>query len=95
MSFVATAYAERGQTASGTTSKVGTVAADATILPLGSRIHIDAADYPSVNGIYVVTDTGALVKGRRIDIRVPSQAEAKRFGKRRVRVRILQLGKRE
>jgi 3D (Asp-Asp-Asp) domain-containing protein len=90
MIFIATAHSQKGGTASGTTSHVGTVAADPAVLPLGSRIHVTGAG--GYGGDYTVTDTGALVKGRHIDIFMPTAAEAKRFGRRRVRVQIRQRG---
>lgn len=90
MIFIATAHSQKGQTASGTTSHVGTVAADPAVLPLGSRIHVTGAG--RYTGEYTVADTGALVKGRHIDIFMPTQAEAKKFGKQRVRVQVRQSG---
>jgi 3D (Asp-Asp-Asp) domain-containing protein len=90
MTFIATAHSQKGQTASGTTSHVGTVAADPAVLPLGSRIHVTGAG--SYTGEYTVADTGTAVKGRHIDIYMPTHAEAKKFGKRRVRVQIRQRG---
>lgn len=90
MIFIATAHSQKGLTASGTTSHVGTVAADPTVLPLGSRIHVTGAGV--YTGEYTVADTGALVKGRHIDIFMPTQAEAKKFGKQRVKVQIRQRG---
>src|SRR5690242_17733013 len=64
-------------TAASTVPHIGIVAADPSILPLGSRIRIAGAG--AYNGVYTVTDTGAHVIGRRIDIYVPSAAKAKRF----------------
>jgi rare lipoprotein A len=90
MTFIATAHSQKGQTAAGTTSHVGTVAADPAVLPLGTRIRVTGAG--GYAGEYTVTDTGALVKGRHIDIFMPTLAEAKKFGKRRVRVQIRQRG---
>jgi 3D (Asp-Asp-Asp) domain-containing protein len=90
MTFIATAHSQKGHTASGMTSHVGTVAADPAVLPLGSRIHVTGAG--RYTGEYTVADTGALVKGRRIDIYMPTAAEARRFGKQRVRVQIRQRG---
>jgi 3D (Asp-Asp-Asp) domain-containing protein len=90
MTFLATAHSQKGLTASGTTSHVGTVAADPAVLPLGSRIHVTGAGRYA--GEYTVADTGASVKGRHIDIYMPTQAEAKKFGKQRVRVQIRHRG---
>jgi 3D (Asp-Asp-Asp) domain-containing protein len=88
----ATAFTRAPQpTAAGTGVHDGTVAADTAILPLGTRIRITGT--ASYDGYYLVTDTGAAVKGMHIDIYVPSQAEAKQFGTKRVRVAVLQIGK--
>lgn len=85
--FEATAYSVSGTTADGDTTYRGTVAADPAVLPLGTRIRVSGAGRYS--GIYVVKDSGTKVQGAHIDIYMPSAAEAKRFGKRRVRVRVL------
>lgn len=45
------------------------------------------------SGLYVVNDTGPKIAGAHIDIYIPSRLEAKRFGKRRVRLRVLQRAK--
>lgn len=89
--YVATAYSLRGRTASGRLVAKGLIAADPRHLPLGSRVRIDAGDY---SGEYLVADTGALVRGKRIDIWTPSSREAMRFGKRMVKLTVLSLGKR-
>ena len=88
----ATAFARAPQpTAAGTEVHDGTVAADPRILPLGTRIAV--AGVPGYNGNYLVTDTGAAVKGMHIDIYVPTTVEAKRFGTKRARVTVLRMGK--
>jgi 3D (Asp-Asp-Asp) domain-containing protein len=87
----ATAFARAPQlTASGTDAHFGIVAADPGILPMGTRIRIERAGV--YNGDYLVTDTGAAIKGRHIDIYLPSIAEAKRFGNKKVRVVVLEVG---
>lgn len=83
--FVATAYSLRGRTASGTSVAVGIVAADPRILRLGSKIHIDAPG-TKLDGFYTVRDTGKKIKGRRLDIWMPSRKAAKQFGRRKVLV---------
>ena len=89
--FTATATSLPGLTANGRAPHRGTVAADPDILPLGSRIRISRAGRYS--GVYHVTDTGPGVKGRVIDIYVPSASEAKRFGRKVVTVHVLSRGK--
>jgi 3D (Asp-Asp-Asp) domain-containing protein len=86
--FMATAYALPGRTASGQTVRRGLIAADPS-LPLGTRVRLDAGNY---SGEYVVADRGGKVRNRIIDIWVPSNGEAIRFGRRPVKLTILSYG---
>ena len=88
--YVATAYAQKGITASGQYVHAHVVAADPTILPIGSRIKIQHAG--PYSGEYVVADTGGYIHGRRLDIFMPSVAECRKFGRRHVTVQVLSLG---
>ena len=85
--FMATAYTNEGKTATERQTRPGIVAADPDVLPLGSRIQVEGAG--AYSGEYVVEDTGRKITGREIDIYIPRDAEAKKFGRRKVRVRIL------
>lgn len=87
--YVATAYSLRGRTASGRMVSKGLIAADPRILPLGTRVRLDAGPY---SGEYLVADTGGLVKGKRIDIWTPTSREAMRFGRRTVKLTVLSFG---
>ena len=87
--YVATAYSLRGRTASGLMVAKGLIAADPRHLPLGSRVRIEAGAY---SGEYLVADTGTLVRGKRIDIWIPTSREAMRFGRRTVKLTVLSLG---
>jgi 3D (Asp-Asp-Asp) domain-containing protein len=82
-SFTATAYCLPGRTANGMGVRRGLIAADPRVLRLGSRINLGAGAY---SGSYLVADTGGAVKGRRLDIWMPSCSEARRFGRRSVTV---------
>jgi 3D (Asp-Asp-Asp) domain-containing protein len=82
-SFTATAYCLKGRTALGHGVRRGLIAADPRVLKLGSSINLGAGSY---SGTYLVSDTGGRVKGRKIDIWVPSCAEARRFGRRTVTI---------
>lgn len=88
-SFRATAYCLRGRTANGGSVRRGIVAADPRVLPLGSRIQINAGAY---SGTYTVADTGGAVRGRKLDIWVPNCSEAARFGRRSITVSKLRRG---
>lgn len=85
-SFTATAYCLKGRTAMGHGVRRGIIAADPRVLRLGSQINLGAGSY---SGQYLVSDTGGNVKGRKIDIWMPSCAEARRFGRRTVSVGVL------
>jgi 3D (Asp-Asp-Asp) domain-containing protein len=90
--YVATAYSLRGRTASGRMVSRGVIAADPSILPLGSRVRLD---HPGYSGEYIVADTGGAIRGRRIDIWTPSSNEAMRFGRRTVKLTVLSYGARK
>jgi rare lipoprotein A len=88
--FLATAFSQRGITRSGMRAQPGVVAADTRILPLGTRIRVrNAGPY---SGTYTVADTGSLVRGRHIDIFMPSRRQALEFGKQIVEVMVLRWG---
>lgn len=56
----------------------GAIAADPRVLPIGSKVHIEGM------GNFTVKDTGGAIRGRRIDIWMPSKSAAMRFGRRQV-----------
>jgi len=87
--FKATAYCITGITKSGVPVAPGQVAADPRIIPLGSMIYVES---PLMSGIYQVTDTGRLIKGKIIDIFMPSYKKSIEFGRRNVKVKVLRYG---
>ena len=87
--YTATAYSLRGRTASGMPVSRGLIAADPSVLPLGTRVRLEAGSF---SGDYVVADTGGAVKGRRIDIWTPTTREALQFGRRAVKLTVLSFG---
>ena len=90
--YVATAYSLKGRTASGRMVSRGLIAADPRVLPLGSRVRLEV---PGYHGEYLVADTGGLIKGKRIDIWIPSSREAMQFGRRTVKLTVLSYGARK
>jgi 3D (Asp-Asp-Asp) domain-containing protein len=88
MRMLASAYCDHGTTKSGVLTRPGVVAADARHLPIGTKLSVVEPGKPYA-GVYTVLDTGSAIKGRDLDIFMPSCARAKKFGKRHVRVRIL------
>ena len=89
----ATAYtAGRGGagyvTASGTPARVGAVAVDRRVIPLGSRLYIHTNDGKYVYGLAVAEDTG--VVGERVDLYYDDYNECLKFGRRKATVYILE-----
>lgn len=82
---VATGYTHTGNvTYTGVYPKVGTVAVDPSVIPLGSRLYIEGY------GFGVAQDTGGFIKGKRIDLFFENRQEALNWGRRKVKVYILQ-----
>jgi len=84
--FHATAYCLQGRTASGDHVQQGMIAADPRVLPIGTVVHIRAGSY---TGTYTVKDTGGRIKGRHVDVYVPTYREAKAFGRRPVKIKVI------
>ncbi len=91
MRLVATAYCQTGRTASGLHVRPGIVAADPTLLPLGSIVEI--LEPNDVGGAYTVADTGAAIKGAALDIYMRDCQQARRFGRKKVSVWVVQRGR--
>ena len=88
VSVIATAYCHKGRTESGERAAGDIIAADPRVLPVGSTVRI--LDGPR-RGIYTVLDTGAAIKGLKIDILIKDCDRAKTFGKQRLRLRVLRI----
>ena len=83
----ATAYdpTAGSKTAMGTRARVGAVAVDPKVIPLGSKLYIESMDGFASYGYATAEDTGGAIKGNRIDLFYNSNAEANRFGRRNVK----------
>ena len=71
-----------GLTATGVAVEPGIVAVDPKVIPLGSTVVIDGEEY-------LAADTGGLIRGHRVDIAVPTHAEALALGVREVEVWVM------
>jgi len=80
LTVVATAYALSGSTATGLPVGPGVVAVDPSVIPLGT--HMTIPGY----GEGVAADTGSAIKGARIDVWVPTEAQAQRWGTQTVTI---------
>ena len=78
--FQATAYSGGGRTASGTPARVGEIAVDPRVIPLGTTVYVEGF------GPLRAEDTGGAIKGNIIDIYMSSNAACRRWGRRNVTV---------
>lgn len=89
-SYTAFSYSLCCRGSSGMGTRRGTIAADPRILPYGTRVHITGAG--AYDGEYLVTDSGTAIKGNKIDVWVPTMKEARRFGRKNVKLTVLSYG---
>lgn len=59
------------------------IAVDPTVIPLGSKVHVEGF------GNAIAADIGGAIKGKRIDIFIPSKKRAINFGVKKLKVTIL------
>jgi 3D (Asp-Asp-Asp) domain-containing protein len=72
-----------GRTSTGLKAGKGVVAVDPRVIPLGSSLYIEGY------GLAVAGDVGGAIKGMRIDLGFDTYREAIRYGRRKVRVYLL------
>jgi len=93
LNMVATAYPPnpyhpwsrvRSHTASGRPARFGLVATDTRVVPLGAMLFVEGY------GFAVAADRGSAIKGNRIDLCMETVAQCRAFGRRKVRVHVLQ-----
>ena len=92
LTMTATAYdpSVGNRTATGIAPYKGVVAVDPRVIPLGTRLYVETSDGSYVYGNAVAADTGGAIKGNKIDLWLPSRAEALSFGRRTVTVYVLE-----
>ena len=87
----ATAYCDKGLTATGTQARVGAIAVDPTVIPYGTRMFIVSEDGQYIYGIATAEDCGSKdhIYGTRIDLHYDTEYECIQFGARYCQVYIL------
>ena len=81
--FKVYAYSSGGITASGARTKANhTVAVDPRVIPLGSKIMVNGK-------VYKAEDTGGAIKGKKLDIYMPSESACRKWGVRNCTVYLL------
>ena len=78
--FQSTAYTGGGTTATGTRARVGEIAVDPSVIPLGTTVYVEGF------GPLRAEDTGGAIKGHIIDIYMSSYSACRRWGRRSVTV---------
>lgn len=59
------------------------IAVDPTVIPLGSKVYVEGYGYATAE------DIGGAIKGNRIDVFIPTQSAALQWGRKQVKVTIL------
>ncbi len=92
LTVTATAYTAGCRGCSGITStginlknnrNMKVIAVDPNVIPLGSRVYVEGY------GTAIAGDTGGAINGNKIDVHVPTEADAKRWGRKKVTIKIL------
>lgn len=76
----------RGLTSTGYDLKAnpdGVIAVDPSVIPLGTKVYIEGYGYA------VARDTGGAIKGNKIDLHMPTVEKARQFGRKTVKVEII------
>lgn len=77
-------------TAIGTDLRHGVVAVDKSVIPLRSTLYIESMDEWPSYGMASAEDTGGAIKGNKIDLFFHSRDTVKQFGRRMVKVYVLE-----
>lgn len=92
MTVAATAYTANDGGISGITAtgvnlnknpNAKVIAVDPNVIPLGSKVYVEGY------GEAIAADTGGAIKGNKIDVHVPSKSQAKNWGVKSVKVKVL------
>ncbi|WP_034723053.1 G5 and 3D domain-containing protein [Neobacillus vireti] len=60
------------------------IAVDPRVIPLGTKVYVEGYGYA------VAADTGGVIKGYKIDLFMPSNSDCYRWGRKKVKIKILQ-----
>ncbi len=79
-----------GITYTGTHARPGVIAVDPRVIPLKSKVYVESLDSTADYGFASAEDTGSAIKGNKIDLFIGSNRAALRYGRRKVRVYIIE-----
>lgn len=66
---------------------MGIIATDTSVIPMYSIVEIEG-----FGGRFIALDTGGAIKGNKIDILVNSTSEAKKFGRKNIKIKVIRKG---
>lgn len=78
-----------GITRTGIRAREGVIAVDPRVIPLGTKVYVEVPGAAPDYGFAIAADTGSAIKGNLIDLYFDSTEKALRWGRRSVRVYIL------
>lgn len=79
-----------GRTATGMIARRGVVAVDPSVIPLGTKLYIEDSNGSGKYGYAIAADRGRAIVGNRIDLFYETLSEALRFGRRSVKVYVIE-----
>jgi len=83
LTMTAYSYSGGGKTAMGTKARVGVIAVDPKVIPLGTKVYVEGYGYA------VAEDTGGNIKGNKIDCYMKTESACLNWGIKKVKVYIL------
>jgi len=78
-----------GITKTGTRAKVGTIAVDPKVIPMGTKMYVEGLYGAKNYGVGKAEDIGGAIKGKIIDLYFDTHAETIQWGRQQVNVYIL------
>lgn len=93
LTVTATAYTAYCEGCSGTTAygidlranpNMKVIAVDPNVIPLGTKVWVEGYGYA------IAGDTGGAIKGNKIDVFIPSREQAMQWGRRTVKIKIIE-----
>jgi len=78
-----------GITRTGIRAREGVIAVDPRVIPLGTKVYVEVPGSAPDYGFAIAADIGSAIKGKLIDLYFDTTQQAKNWGRRSVRVYIL------
>lgn len=82
-------HPEFGITYTGMRARVGVIAVDPKVIPLGTKLYVEVPGSAPDYGFAIAGDIGSAIKGKNIDLYFDTKEEVSRWGRRKVVVYIL------